>query len=81
MACYWKRHQVRLISVPNLPLLFVIMINLFNVILSRQAQELGLHRHKNIYQSGPNSIDETLSLIWYEEYKNRVWINLFVWDR
>lgn len=50
-------------------------------LLSRQAQELGLHRQKEIYQACENSVDKTLSLFWYEENKKRLWINLFVWDR
>ena len=47
----------------------------------RQAQELGLHRQRDIHQSSLNSIEQTLSMIWYDDFKKRVWINLFVWDR
>lgn len=48
--------------------------------LHRQAQELGLHRQKEIYQSDETNIGETLSIFWYEQNKKRLWINLFVWD-
>ncbi|OGM45642.1 hypothetical protein ABOM_006227 [Aspergillus bombycis] len=46
----------------------------------RQAQELALHRQRDIHQSSLNSIEQTLSMIWYDDFKKRVWINLFVWD-
>ncbi|KAB8238699.1 uncharacterized protein BDW43DRAFT_262437 [Aspergillus alliaceus] len=46
----------------------------------RQALELNLHRHHEIHQSSPDNIEQTLSMIWYGEYKKRIWINLFVWD-
>jgi hypothetical protein len=46
----------------------------------RQAQELGLHRHTDIRQTEDN-VEATLNLVWYDEYRRRVWINLFVWDR
>ncbi|KAE8164297.1 hypothetical protein BDV40DRAFT_298561 [Aspergillus tamarii] len=46
----------------------------------RQAQELSLHRQHDIYQSSPDRIEQTLSLIWYDDFKKRVWMNLFVWD-
>lgn len=49
--------------------------------LTRQAQELGLHRHTEFHHPEGDNIEETLSLIWYDEYKRRVWLNLFVWDR
>ena len=51
------------------------------ILLSRQAQELGLHRQKEIYQTDQINLENTLSLFWYEENKKRLWINLFVWDR
>lgn len=51
------------------------------ILLSRQAQELGLHRQKEIYQTDQTNLENTLSLFWYEENKKRLWINLFVWDR
>lgn len=47
----------------------------------RQAQELGLHRQREIYQSNETNVEETLSMFWYEQHKKRIWINLFVWDR
>jgi hypothetical protein len=73
VAYSWACHQVGLISVDSLaPTLSLIMTSGFNIICSRQAQELGLHRQKDIYQADQNSIDETLSLIWYEEYKKRI---------
>ncbi|KAK6446696.1 hypothetical protein FP744_10002946 [Trichoderma asperellum] len=46
----------------------------------RQAQELGLHRQKDVYQSNKSNIGETLSVFWYEQNKKRLWINLFLWD-
>ncbi|KAL6826486.1 hypothetical protein V8C40DRAFT_216562 [Trichoderma camerunense] len=46
----------------------------------RQAQELGLHRQREIYQSSETNVEETLSMFWYEQHKKRIWINLFVWD-
>ncbi|KAH0524007.1 hypothetical protein TsFJ059_008931, partial [Trichoderma semiorbis] len=46
----------------------------------RQAQELGLHRQREIYQSRDTNVEETLSMFWYEQHKKRTWINLFVWD-
>ncbi|KAE8421573.1 hypothetical protein BDV36DRAFT_292220 [Aspergillus pseudocaelatus] len=46
----------------------------------RQAQELSLHRQHDIHQSSPDGIEQTLSLIWYDDFKKRVWMNLFVWD-
>jgi hypothetical protein len=45
----------------------------------RQAQELNLHVQSKIDQS--REIGETLSRLWYDEYKKRLWIVLFVWDR
>jgi hypothetical protein len=50
-------------------------------IIIRSAQELGLHEQREIRQQGPGSIEKTLSIIWYEEYKRRLWMNLFIWDR
>ncbi|KAJ5985224.1 hypothetical protein N7522_012420 [Penicillium canescens] len=46
----------------------------------RQAQELGLHRQREIRQPDETNISKTLSCLWYEENKKRLWINLFVWD-
>ncbi|KAL6697262.1 hypothetical protein J3F84DRAFT_282679 [Trichoderma pleuroticola] len=46
----------------------------------RQAQELGLHRQREVYQSSETNVEETLSKFWYEQHKKRIWINLFVWD-
>ncbi|OQD79222.1 hypothetical protein PENANT_c057G08339 [Penicillium antarcticum] len=46
----------------------------------RQAQELGLHRHREIRQREEASIDKTLCEFWYDENKKRLWTNLFVWD-
>ncbi|KAJ4857212.1 fungal specific transcription factor domain-containing protein [Trichoderma breve] len=51
-----------------------------NSISRRQAQELGLHRQREIYQSRDTNVEETLSMFWYEQHKKRIWINLFVWD-
>jgi hypothetical protein len=47
---------------------------------SRQAQELNLHVQSKIDQSGTD-IGETLRRLWYDEYKKRIWIVLFIWDR
>ncbi|KAJ5648813.1 uncharacterized protein N7484_002536 [Penicillium longicatenatum] len=47
----------------------------------RQAQELDLHRRKEIYQTNQKNLEKTLSMFWYGENKKRLWINLFVWDR
>lgn len=49
-------------------------------LLSRLAQELGLHKQKEVYQSSKSDLEETLNLLWYEQTKKRLWINLFVWD-
>ncbi|KAL4810659.1 fungal-specific transcription factor domain-containing protein [Aspergillus unguis] len=46
----------------------------------RQAQELGLHQHRDIHQSTQNHVSQTLSLFWYEENKKRLWVHLFTWD-
>lgn len=48
---------------------------------SRSAQALELHRQKDIHQQSSTSLEKTLSQIWYEEYKRRVWMNLYIWDR
>lgn len=47
---------------------------------SRQAQELGLHRQSVMRQAVGRSKEETLSMLWYDEYKRRLWMNLFIWD-
>lgn len=46
----------------------------------RSAQELALHRQMDIPPQGTSRIEKTLSLIWYEEYKRRLWMNLCNWD-
>ena len=46
----------------------------------RQAQELGLHRQSRVQQNETGQVEDTLSLLWYDEYKRRMWINLFIWD-
>lgn len=51
-----------------------------SLLLSRLAQELGLHKQKEIYQSSKSDVEETLNLFWYEQNKKRLWINLFLWD-
>jgi hypothetical protein len=53
----------------------------FLIPFHRQAQELGLHRQKEVYQSSKTNIGETLNKFWYEQNKKRLWINLFLWDR
>ncbi|KAK9323502.1 fungal-specific transcription factor domain-containing protein [Lipomyces orientalis] len=46
----------------------------------RQAQELGLHLQSEIRQSAEGNVGETLAGLWYDEYKRRLWVNLFIWD-
>ncbi|OQV06855.1 Fungal specific transcription factor domain-containing protein [Cladophialophora immunda] len=46
----------------------------------RSAQELELHRHKNAHEQGLSTPGTTLSRMWYEEYKRRLWMNLCTWD-
>ena len=44
-----------------------------------QAQELGLHRSKDIDRDA-QSVEDRLRLLWYNEHKRRVWANLFISD-
>ncbi|KAK6376592.1 hypothetical protein LTS17_007187 [Exophiala oligosperma] len=44
------------------------------------AQELELHRHEDFYKHASSSPGITLSRVWYEEYKRRLWMNLCTWD-
>ncbi|KAE8450529.1 hypothetical protein EG329_006260 [Mollisiaceae sp. DMI_Dod_QoI] len=44
----------------------------------RQAQELNMHRQARVDQGG--TVPETLSRLWYDEYRRRLWVILFVWD-
>ncbi|KAJ6005700.1 hypothetical protein N7451_003644 [Penicillium sp. IBT 35674x] len=46
----------------------------------RLSQELGLHRQKDVHQSSSDSVEESLACFWYNDYKKRVWINLYTWD-
>ncbi|KAL3428107.1 fungal specific transcription factor domain-containing protein [Phlyctema vagabunda] len=46
----------------------------------RQAQELNLHLQSKVNPSGTADMSETLERLWYDEYKRRVWIMLFIWD-
>ncbi|KAJ5094429.1 hypothetical protein N7456_010290 [Penicillium angulare] len=46
----------------------------------RMAQDLGLHRQVKVIQKPQSSLEETLDLLWYDEYKRRLWIKLFSWD-
>lgn len=46
----------------------------------RQAQELGLYLQDDIRQGAGENIEETLSRLWYDEYKRRLWTTLFNWD-
>ncbi|RDW68008.1 hypothetical protein BP6252_09404 [Coleophoma cylindrospora] len=46
----------------------------------KQAQDLGLHLQSCIPQSESIDLEKTLSNLWYDEYKRRLWITLFVWD-
>ncbi|KAH8202100.1 hypothetical protein TruAng_003768 [Truncatella angustata] len=44
------------------------------------AQELGLHEAKDMHQDATDRVSETLCSFWYDEYKRRVWANLFIFD-
>lgn len=46
----------------------------------RQAQDLGLHRQSAIQKNGTEEVKNTLALVWHDEMKRRLWLNLFVWD-
>ncbi|KIM99198.1 hypothetical protein OIDMADRAFT_166834 [Oidiodendron maius Zn] len=46
----------------------------------RMAQDLGLHLQSKVYQKAESEVEETLSQLWYDEYKRRLWIKLFSWD-
>lgn len=45
------------------------------------AQGLGLHLQSKASQKAHAPVEETLSQIWYDEYKRKLWIKLFSWDR
>lgn len=47
---------------------------------NRHAQELKLHESREVHQSPSMGVGDTLSLFWYEEYKRRLWANVFVFD-
>ncbi|KAK9372533.1 uncharacterized protein V1513DRAFT_460508 [Lipomyces chichibuensis] len=46
----------------------------------RQAQELGLHLQSEVRQPADGNLGEMLGRLWYDEYKRRLWVNLFIWD-
>ncbi|KAJ5695970.1 hypothetical protein N7536_006382 [Penicillium majusculum] len=46
----------------------------------RTAQDLGLHQQSKVYQTPRSTLEETLTELWYDEYKRRLWIKLFSWD-
>ncbi|EPE27490.1 Zn2/Cys6 DNA-binding protein [Glarea lozoyensis ATCC 20868] len=46
----------------------------------RHAQELRLHEGRDVHQDPSRKVTETLSLFWLEEYRRRLWANLFVYD-
>ncbi|KAK9241894.1 hypothetical protein V1506DRAFT_465493 [Lipomyces tetrasporus] len=46
----------------------------------RQAQELGLHLQSDVRQPADGNLGEMLARLWYDEYKRRLWVNLFIWD-
>ncbi|KAE8372615.1 fungal-specific transcription factor domain-containing protein [Aspergillus bertholletiae] len=46
----------------------------------RLSQELGLHRQQGFHQSSSDNVEESLGSFWYNEYKKRVWANLYTWD-
>lgn len=74
MAVFGKRDPV---YIPNKP--FVVRMDSDNI--NRSAQELGLHRQQDFRQSRSDSVEESLETFWYNDYKKRVWINLYTWDR
>lgn len=39
-----------------------------------------MHEARQIQQNSTDSVSETLSMFWYDEYKRRVWANLFIFD-
>lgn len=45
------------------------------------AQDLGLHQHSKVLQTPQSTVEETLGQLWYDEYKRRLWVKLFSWDR
>lgn len=45
------------------------------------AQDLGLHRQAEVIQNTESPLEETLDLLWYDEYKRRLWVKLYSWDR
>ncbi|CAG8947917.1 unnamed protein product [Penicillium salamii] len=46
----------------------------------RMAQELGIHKQSKIFQNPQSPLEDTLSQLWYDEYKRRLWIKLYSWD-
>ncbi|PYH82074.1 hypothetical protein BO82DRAFT_334429 [Aspergillus uvarum CBS 121591] len=46
----------------------------------RMAQDLGLHQQAKVIQEPESPLEETLDLLWYDEYKRRLWIKLYSWD-
>ncbi|KAJ6004889.1 hypothetical protein N7540_012688 [Penicillium herquei] len=46
----------------------------------RMAQDLGLHRQAKVIQKAQSPLEETLDLLWYDEYKRRLWVKLYSWD-
>ncbi|KAJ6022531.1 uncharacterized protein N7446_012881 [Penicillium canescens] len=46
----------------------------------RMAQDLGLHKQSKIFQKPQSPLEDTLSQLWYDEYKRRLWIKLYCWD-
>ena len=47
----------------------------------RQAQDLGLHLQCSVHQEAADDVGDTLTRLWYDEYKRRLWVTLFIWDR
>lgn len=47
----------------------------------RQAQGIGLHLQSEVRQAEGGDVEDTLVRLWYDEYKRRLWVTLFVWDR
>ncbi|KAK9350789.1 hypothetical protein V1523DRAFT_398937 [Lipomyces doorenjongii] len=53
------------------------VIRMFNVMAANVKKS---DRRKNLGCIDNKMFVDTLSLFWYNEYKKRVWINLFAWD-
>ena len=48
--------------------------------MSRSAQDLGLHRKNLVVQAPGEDISDFLPRLWFDEYKRRLWVTVFIWD-